>query len=263
MPRQRGVELPARALSRHRDRRLHAPEPAEALDHVGEHGDPSRQCDLRSAQPGGRPLSVPALEYVLERVAHLRTQPQPHRELPGHQAVRGLHRHHRLASGDHQRPEQSHATPPRLATADVTDEEARTELVGEVAIGPQRDVVAEPGRLLMRVRVTAQPREQRDVVHDGSLGLLELQMVGDPEPENAGAQHVLHRLAEPEVRGQGDRGDQLRQPHIRLRDDVHAYRRLWLRWGLGPRLRARSMGRMPASLTAGRASTVRCIEPTG
>ena len=95
----------------------------------------------------------------------------------------------------------------RLATTDVADQEAHADGVGEMAIRPQGDVVAEPRGLLVRVRVAAQPGQQRDVVDDRSLGLLELEVLGDTEPEYAGAQHVLHRLAEPQVRGQRDRGE--------------------------------------------------------
>jgi hypothetical protein len=37
---------------------------------------------------------------------------------------------------------------------------------------------------------------------------------------------VLHRLAEPQVRGQRDRGDQLRQPHVRSGKRGHGYHAL-------------------------------------
>jgi hypothetical protein len=105
----------------------------------------------------------------------------------------------------------------------VADQEARADAVGEMLIRPQGDVVAEPRRLLVRVRMAAQPGQQRDVVDDRSLGLLELEVLGDTEPEYAGTQHVLHRLAEPQVRGQRDRGDQLRQPHVRSGERRHGY----------------------------------------
>jgi hypothetical protein len=95
----------------------------------------------------------------------------------------------------------------------VPEDEARAERVGQVAVRPQLDVVAEPGGLLMRVRVAAQPCKQPDVVHDRALGLAQLEVVGDTETEHARAQHMLHRLPQPEIRRQRQRGHQLRQPN--------------------------------------------------
>jgi hypothetical protein len=50
--------------------------------------------------------------------------------------------------------------------------------------------------------MTAQPCEQRDVVDDRALRLVEADVLADPQPKRAGAQDVLHRLAETEVGGQ-------------------------------------------------------------
>jgi hypothetical protein len=63
----------------------------------------------------------------------------------------------------------------------------------------QRDVVTEPRRLLVRVGMTAKPREQSDVVDNRPLGLVEADILGDPQAKHARAQDVLHRLANPEV----------------------------------------------------------------
>jgi hypothetical protein len=84
----------------------------------------------------------------------------------------------------------------------VAEDEARAERVGEVAISPQLDVVAEPGGLLMRVRMATQPREQRHVVDDCPLGLVQLEVLGDAQTQHARSQHMLHRLPQPEVRRQ-------------------------------------------------------------
>jgi hypothetical protein len=51
----------------------------------------------------------------------------------------------------------------------VAQHEAHIDRIREVAVGPQLDVVAEPRRLLVRVRVATQPREQRHVVDDRAL----------------------------------------------------------------------------------------------
>ena len=95
----------------------------------------------------------------------------------------------------------------------MAEDEARADGVGEVAVRPQLDVVAEPGGLLMRVRVATQPREQRHVVDDRPLGLAELEVLGDAEAQHARSQHMLHRLPEAEVRRQRHRGHQLSQPN--------------------------------------------------
>ena len=39
--------------------------------------------------------------------------------------------------------------------------------------------------------------------------------LGDPQRDQALAQHVLHRLAEAEVDAERERADELRQPHVR------------------------------------------------
>ena len=79
----------------------------------------------------------------------------------------------------------------------------------------QGDVVAEPARLLMRVGVAAHVDQQRRVVHGLPVGLVELDQISEAQRDQALAQHVLHRLGEPEVDAQRQRGEQLSQPHGR------------------------------------------------
>jgi hypothetical protein len=158
---------------------------------------------------------------VLEPIAHLDSQTEAHREQPRDHAVRRLHRDQRTASRDQQRSETYHATRDRLAATDVAEDEARVDGVGEVAVRPQLDVVAEPGGLLVRVRVATQPREQRHVVDDRALGLAELEVLRDAEAEHARSQHMLHRLSEAEIRGQRHRSHQLSEPHLRSGERGH------------------------------------------
>ena len=54
--------------------------------------------------------------------------------------------------------------------------------------------------------------EQRGVVDDRSLLLVEPDPLGEPQRDQALAQHVLHRLAEAEVDAERQRRDELRQP---------------------------------------------------
>ena len=149
------VELSSRSAARNVDRRGYASDPAEALDDVADHDDAGGQRDLLACDPGRRALAIPALEHVLEPIAHLFSQTETHREQPRDHAVRRLHRGQPIASRDQQRSDTCRATQGRLAATDVAEDEARAERVGEVAIRPQLDVVAEPGGLLMRVRMAS------------------------------------------------------------------------------------------------------------
>ena len=81
--------------------------------------------------------------------------------------------------------------------------------------GLHRDVVAEPLRLLVRVGMTADVDEQGGVVDDRPLLLVEPDALGEPQRDEALAQHVLHRLAETEVDAERERRDELRQPNVR------------------------------------------------
>jgi hypothetical protein len=77
------------------------------------------------------------------------------------------------------------------------------------------DVVAEPLGLLVRVGVTADVDEQRRVVDDRPLPLVEPHPLGQPQRDQALTQDVLHRLTEAEIDPQRQRRNQLRQPDVR------------------------------------------------
>ena len=87
-----------------------------------------------------------------------------------------------------------------------------------VLAGLQRDVVAEPLRLLVRVGVAADVDEQRGVVDVGARLLVEADPLREPQRDQALAQHVLHRLPEAQVDAERQRGDELRQPNVRAID---------------------------------------------
>ena len=135
--------------------------------------------------------------------------------------MRRLHRGQSIASRDQQRSETDRAARRRLAATDVAEQEARADGLGEVLVRPQLDVVAEPGGLLVRVRVATQPREQRHVVDDRSLGLAELEVLSDAEAQHARPQHMLHRLPETEIRRQRHRSHQLSEAHLRPGERGH------------------------------------------
>ena len=75
----------------------------------------------------------------------------------------------------------------------------------------ERDVVAEPLRLLVGIGVAPDVHEERGVVHDCALLVVEPDPLRDPEGDEALAEHVLHRLPEPEIDAERQRGDELGQ----------------------------------------------------
>jgi len=80
-----------------------------------------------------------------------------------------------------------------------------------VLVGLQGDVITEPLGLLVSVGVTTHVREQRRVIDDRSLVLVETEVLGETRRDPALAQYVLHRLAEAQVDTERQRTDELRQ----------------------------------------------------
>ncbi|MGE5597624.1 MAG: class I SAM-dependent methyltransferase, partial [Hyphomicrobiales bacterium] len=85
----------------------------------------------------------------------------------------------------------------------------------DVLVRLQPQVVAEPLRLFVRVGVAAHVHEQRRVVHDRPLFAIEPQPLGQAQPDEALAQHVLHRLPEAEVDAERQRAQKFGEPHPR------------------------------------------------
>ena len=79
----------------------------------------------------------------------------------------------------------------------------------------QRDVVTEPLGLLVRVGMAADVDQQRRVVHDGSLRLVQPGGLGEPKRDQALAQHMLHRLPEAQVDTERQGRDELGEPDVR------------------------------------------------
>ena len=120
----------------------------------------------------------------------------------------------------------------------------RAHAAGRVLVlaGLQRDVVAEPLRLLVGVGVTADVDEQRRVVDDGSLLLVEPEPLRESQRDQALAQNVLHRLAEAEVDPQRERRHQLRQA------DASTISIVVHRWRVNPRHIPLASRHLPASI---------------
>src|SRR5215467_23688 len=80
-----------------------------------------------------------------------------------------------------------------------------------VLAGPQLNVITEPLGLLMCIGVAAHVGQQRGVVDERALILVEAEAVSQTQRDPALAQHVLHRLAEAEIDTKRQRADELRQ----------------------------------------------------
>ena len=78
------------------------------------------------------------------------------------------------------------------------------------------DVVAEHRRELERDAGAPGRREERDPVRGVTIFLREAELVGETHRNDARSEHVLERLPEPEVCGQRDRGDDLREVNPRV-----------------------------------------------
>ena len=122
------------------------------------------------------------------------------------------------------RPESANSSPTRKRCSGGLPE-PRRRIAAAIARGLvelvvvlarlQRDVVAEPLRLLVRVGVAADVDEQRGVVDDRPRLLVEADALREAQRDQALPQHVLHRLPEAEVDAERERGDELRQPNLR------------------------------------------------
>ena len=101
---------------------------------------------------------------------------------------------------------------PRSDSTHSVRRRARPTQLVAVLVGLERDVVAEPLGLLVCVRVAADVDQQRGVVHDESVVVVEALSFGQSQGDDALPQHMLHRLPEAEVDPERERSDQFCQP---------------------------------------------------
>ena len=66
----------------------------------------------------------------------------------------------------------------------------------------------------MRIRVTGDVDEKRGVVDGPAHLVVEAETLGESQRDQALPQHVLHRLPEPEVDAERERGDELCQADL-------------------------------------------------
>ena len=174
---------------------------------------------IASAFSVARPAApVPLLVRRADPLAHHAGQVELLGQRPGQPRVLGDHPVELAMPGESELQPDPEPVQRRVARADQPhgrQQAAHAAQLVRVLARLERDVVAEPLRLLVRVGMTADVDQQGGVVDRHPLLLAETRVVGQPQRDQALAQHVLHRLAEPQVHAERQRRDQLRQPGAR------------------------------------------------
>ena len=163
------VEVLAPPGPGHLDGGVDAARPVEHLDGIGEVEQPHRPRDLLAPNAVGHSLGVPARENLPKRIAHLGGEAEPPGHLRRGQAVRHQSPLHRPAPGQDQIGGQAKPVQERGPRPGVTQRESdqgQPSQIDTVTVGPEGDVIAEPGRHLRGVGHTARPRQR---IKHGSL----------------------------------------------------------------------------------------------
>src|SRR5262249_47191003 len=84
-----------------------------------------------------------------------------------------------------------------------------------IGVSLKGNVITKPLRLLIGIRKAADPGQEPRVVEDAPFGLAEAESFSQAERDQALPQHVFHRLTEPQIGPERQRGDQLGQAHAR------------------------------------------------
>jgi hypothetical protein len=209
------IELAAAPFPKERPRALDAADAVRDLDELAELREPRREGDRLAGKFPGPALPVPHLVGRAERVEHVGRQLELLAERAGHRGVVVDHVVHVAVTGDEERqpdPEPLERRAPGADQAHTGGRRARAAKLVFVLRGLQRDVVAEPLRLLVRVGVAPDVDEQRGVVDDRPRLVVEAEPLGDAQRDQGLAQHVLHRLPEAQVDPERERRDELGQP---------------------------------------------------
>jgi hypothetical protein len=122
-----------------------------------------------------------------------------------------------VAPGDHELEPDAEAVQRRATGSDLAhrgDGAADAAWLVLVSARLERDVVAEPLGLLVRVGMTPDIDEQGRVVDDRALVLAQADALAEAQRDEGLAQHVLHRLAEAEVDAERQGRDELRQADV-------------------------------------------------
>ncbi len=187
-----------------------------AQDELCEVGDARRYRHGVAGHCPGPPLAVPLLVRRSESVTDIRRELELCRQAS---RERGMTFDHAadLAMARTREPEgDAEPLDRRTAGADQAHPRNRGSHTPQLMVvlpRLHRDVVTEPLRLLIRVGVTADVDQKRGVVDRRSLLRVQPSALGDAKRDQALAQHMLHRLAEPEVDAQRERSHQFGQPN--------------------------------------------------
>ncbi len=83
-----------------------------------------------------------------------------------------------------------------------------------VLAGLELDVVAEPLRLLVRIRMAADVDQQGGVVDRSPRLIIQAHPLREPQRDEALPQHMLHRLAEAQVDAERQGRHEVSQSHV-------------------------------------------------
>ena len=211
------IELAAATLPYERPRSLDAADPVRDLHELAELRETRRERDRVRREIPGPSLSVPHLVRRAERGEHLVGQLELLAERSGHRGVVIDHVVDLAMAREEKLEPDAEAVQRRVAGSDPPHPgrgHANTPQLVVVLHGFQRDVVSEPFRLLVSVRMAAHVDEQGGVVDDGAGLVVHPEAFGQAQRNQALAQDVLHRLSEAEIDPERERCDELRQPDV-------------------------------------------------
>lgn len=211
---ERGIEVPAAAAAGDLDGPFGTVDAVVDLDDIREMEQSHGEGDVLTTHPARHTPAVPPGEPLPQRITNLRTQPEPLRQGRGRQAVRHQPAPDPLAAGADESGGEAEAVECGASRAGVAEHEAEPRQPHElhvVAVAAEGDVVTEPGRDLWGVRDAADPGKDPDVEQVGPFLVGQADSVRQPGSDAPGPQHVLHRLAEAQIRRERERGEQVRK----------------------------------------------------
>ena len=191
--------------------------PPRSLGHLGEVRqveEPDRASDVLAAETTGHTAAVPPGEPLLQRLAHVLAQTKALGHEDRAQAVRHEPTLDGLAPGHDQRAGQAeplHGRAPRSHACHCVLEHRQAGQIHLVAALSEGDVVAEPVGHLRGVGHAPDPGQHRHVVERRCVLVLDAHVLTETGGDGPGPQDVLHRLAQPEISGEREGRDDLRQ----------------------------------------------------
>ena len=213
---QRRVELRPRTTRRQRRRRLHAANPVRHLDELRQLRQPRRNRNQLTREKTGPTTTVPLLIRGRNRVLHRPRQPQLRGQCPRQRRVLLDHPLELAVTRKDELQADAEPMQRRIPRADQPERRSGRAQASKLVVvlsRLERDVVAEPLRLFVRVGVTADVHEQSGVVDDRALLVVEPDPLRQPQRDQTLTQHMLHRLPKPEVDTERKRSHKLGQPH--------------------------------------------------